>query len=287
MNGETTDTTETVTLLDGAETQNQQPGTTQQTQTQTPAITVNQDGTLPDNWFTALGEEYNGLSKFKNVADLAKSYRHLESKSIHYPEEGATPEQVAAFRSLAGVPETAEGYELKAPDKLPDGVQWDDASAKRFSDVAHKYHVPKAAMQALMAEQVKIESERVQSAVAEQAGKIQKDLDALRNEWGTDTQARLGTVKTVFGKLAAQTGLDPKSPEGIALQNSPGFVKMLYAMSKFMTEDSLPAGVKSQTVMGGRERANDIINNPDNPYYKKYWDGDEGVQAMISQMLKG
>ena len=252
-----------------------------------PVITVNSDGSFPDGWNKGLGEGYEGLSKFKTVEALAKSYRHLEGRSVHYPTQESTPEQVQLFRSLAGVPDDASGYDLKAPDKMPDGVVWDEALAQRYAQVAHEYHVPKAALQALAAEQVSIEAERQAQAVAAQAKKLSDDSEALRKEWGADTEARLSTARVVFGRLAAAVGLDVNSQDGIALQNNPAFVRMAYAMSKYMAEDKLAGAPKERHLMGGAEQAQDIINNRDNPYFERYWQGDLAVQAMVRQLLGG
>ena len=52
-------------------------------------VHFNPDGTLGENWFTALGDEFapsaDALKPFKDVKSLAKSYLHFRKSGPAYP----------------------------------------------------------------------------------------------------------------------------------------------------------------------------------------------------------
>lgn len=247
---------------------------------------VNQDGSFVDGWQMGLGDEYAGLGKFKTVSDLAKSYSYLERKQPHYPTEESSAEDVARFRALAGVPDSAEGYELKAPDDLPESVAWNEEEAKKYAEVAHKYHVPPAALKALAQVQVESEVARVAAMEAAQVKALEDGRSDLKKTWGHETDAKLGTVKLVYDKLLAKVGVDPSSEEAANLARSPLFIKLAYQMSGYMGEDNTPrTPAGGSSFAGAKERALDIINNSNNPQYQLYYNGDPSVTAFVRQAL--
>lgn len=103
-----------------------------------------EDGTLTDNFREALpdrlGDAYfndpertqptKELDNVKNIFDMAKMVvtgsrkisQHGEALKkategmIKIPGEGATPEEIVAYRKAQGVPETPDGYTLTVPD---------------------------------------------------------------------------------------------------------------------------------------------------------------------------
>jgi len=103
------------------------------------------DGSLNENWHTQLGDEFAphaaSLANFKDIKGLAKSYLHARSSRPSFPGADATPAQLAEWREVAGVPETPAGYELKAPEELPEGVEWSEERVGKFAEIAYKWNV--------------------------------------------------------------------------------------------------------------------------------------------------
>lgn len=247
---------------------------------------VNADGSFADGWQKSLGDEYEGLGKFRTVADLAKSYRHLEGKLPSYPGEGATPEQVARYRQMAAVPDSVDGYGIEAPEELPEGITWNSDAARRFTEIAHKYHVPAPALKALAAEQVAMETERAQQMQKMQADYVAKAENDLRQSWGSEFDARRQTANHVHQSLLSSMGIDANGEEARTLACSPVYVQLLYEVSRYMRQDTTGGSIPVESsVTGGKERGQDIINNPDNPLYRKYWEGDSGTQQLVRRLL--
>lgn len=247
---------------------------------------VNADGSFTEGWHASLGEGYEGFSKFKNVGDLAKSYRHLESKQPAYPGEDAKPEDVARFRQLAGVPDSVEGYGLKAPEQLPEGVAWDGKTMERFAAVAHQYHVSAQAMQALAGEFLAYQGDVAAMIQKDQVGGVERAREELQKAWGNDFGTKIQTAENVHKSLLPSLGVSTDSEEAKDLAKNPLYVRLLHEVSRYMRGDSKAVATPSGgDVLGGKERAQDIINNPKNPLYQSYWDGDENTQKMVKQLI--
>ena len=149
---------------------------------------VNPDGTIanPEGFF---GKDAVHLSKrFTSPHALAKSYVSLERQlsngnKVAVPGDNATPEEWDAFFAKTGRPEKPEGYELKAPEGIPEGV-WSDEEAKEFATMAHKLGLSKKAANALVSWQ----AERLGKAYASQQEQAETQrngaIAALKKEWG-------------------------------------------------------------------------------------------------------
>lgn len=67
-------------------------------------------------WMDQLPDELKkdeAFTSFEKLGDLAKAYKELASKGDGIPGKDAKPEELAAFYAKLGVPESADGYDLK------------------------------------------------------------------------------------------------------------------------------------------------------------------------------
>ena len=169
----------------------QQAASTTETQTQTQQLpeapsTVQRPEYLPEKfWDSQKGEA--------KIDQLAISYANLEkafsskSQAPKKPGADATPEDQAKYfaelRKFTGAPEKPEDYGLKAPDKLPEGVEWNGELAGKAAAIAHKYSVPPEALHELIA----LNNETVGAMVAKSEAAQKEQVDAmvaeLNAEW--------------------------------------------------------------------------------------------------------
>lgn len=250
-----------------------------------PVGLLNPDGTFAENWLDrlteSLAEAKPTLGKFRTFEDLAKGYTSLESlmgkkaNAVTIPNEKSPPEEIAAFRKAAGVPDAPDGYNLK-PEKLPEGLTWDDELGKGFAEIAHKHHIPAAAMQELTARFVASEEAKI-AAYAQAAGaELEAGKAELRKEFGGNFEKNIQTAT----RIAKTVGLDPLSP-GL---RDPAVVKALVRFSGMISEDKIAAlGASAQP---GGMTAKDIMTNPANPYHKRYQEGDSEVVGMVRDLMK-
>lgn len=182
--------------------------------------------------------DYLKASGIKDVNSLAKRARDnqvalRDSGRIKVPGEGASAEDVSAYRKALGVPENAAGYEFKAPvgeDGNP--IELNDGTLTRIAGFAHKHGMPKGPMEALVADYVQGELDDLATATREQ--------DAAAAAWvkaqGSDSAGRLSAIN----RAATALGLTPQDLRG--LRSAWGAEKALNIMAKLgdgMAEDKM------------------------------------------------
>jgi hypothetical protein len=216
-----------------------------------------------------------------DIEGLAKSYHGLEqllgkkAHAVMVPTDKSTPEEVAAYRKALGIPESADKYDLK-PEKLPEGATWDDATAKRVAEVAHKHNIPPSAVKELVA----LDLERAQQMNAA-AAKMLADQKAaavneLRQVYKTELPAKLDLAR----RAAATAGIDPND-RGF---ESPAMVKFAIWAAEQISDDKL-VEASATSMSSAQARAKDIMVNPQNPLYQRYQDGDAEIVDQVRRML--
>lgn len=227
---------------------------------------------LPEKFWTDKGP---------NVEAILKSYQGMEqllgkkAQAVVPPSEKSTPEEVAAYRKAIGVPDSPEGYKLK-PDSLPEGVQFDEATAKRAAELAFKHNVPASAMQEFM----KFDMERAALMNQAAAGMIEAQLEAGREELQKVYGDKFGEKIELARRAALTAGVDPASHGFV----DPQVVKAIVSLAEKLSDDRLVEG--NQTgVASTRARARDIMTNQSNPLYQRYQEGDPEVVDQVRRML--
>ncbi|CAB4164937.1 hypothetical protein UFOVP817_10 [uncultured Caudovirales phage] len=227
METETTQTAETALQ--------QQATTTTETQTQIEAAasTVTRPEYIPEKfWDAAKGEA--------KLDQLAISYANLEkafsskSQAPKKPGADASPEDQAKYfselRKFTGAPEKPEDYGLKAPDKLPGGVEWNAELANKAASIAHKYSVPPEALREL----IDLNNESVGSMVAKSEAAQKEQVEAmvaeLNAEWGTN--AKDNWQRANRGAVALGVDL-----EASGLGNNPHFIRAALRFDEMIGDD--------------------------------------------------
>jgi hypothetical protein len=216
-----------------------------------------------------------------DVESMAKGFNGLEqllgkkANAIVPPNEKSTPEEISAYRKAIGVPESPEAYNLK-PEQLPEGVVWDENVAKRAAELAHKHHIPAAAMQEFM----RFDMERAALMNQAAAQMIETQLETGRAElqkvWGDKMPEKIELAR----RAAVTAGVDPTS-QGFV---DPQVVKAIVNLAEKLSDDKLVAGDQTGA-SSTRARARDIMTNQANPLYSRYQEGDAEVVDQVRRML--
>ena len=256
-------------------------------QTSAPRGYVGEDGNFSDGWLDRLPGELDPakqtLAKYRGLPELAKSHFELQqllgkkSSAVNIPGEKSTPEEVAAFRKAVGVPETADGYNLK-PEKLPDGVTWDDATGKAYAEIAHKHHIPAAAMKELAALQLSQEAMRAEEVGRMFDEKYERSRQELQTAWGANFDKNIKTAK----QLAELAKLDPNTWGA----GDPNVVQALVRIAGMLSEDKLVTGGFAPSIQGGKDRANSIMTDKTNSLYAKYHDSDAETVQLVRNLIR-
>lgn len=212
---------------------------TTETTTTTPAA-------APASWRDSLPAEIReapSLGKYQDVASLAKGYVEAQTligrKGAIIPKEGDGPEVTAAFRQAMGVPDKAEGYEIKVPDGLPEGV-WNDAAAGQFRTWAHELGLTPAQAQGLAERYAQMGGAAVQQTA-------EATETELRKEWGVAFPAKVKAANDALRNIGGDELADYLKTSGLG--NHPAMVRAWAKIGEGMGEDR-PAGMGTGRTSG-------------------------------------
>ena len=238
-----------------------------------PGGAIDQGG-APPSWLAGLPEPLRAeksLASFRDVGALAQSY--VETKKlvgaktdglVRVPGADATPEQVAAYRKAAGVPETPEGYQISRPEIALTGG-WDAQAEKDFLGLAHKHHLPPAAAQALVNWYGNWEAQKLATA-QQQATEV---MGTLRREMGPNYEANLGRANRLITEVDKAVGGGFINAIGQSGLGRNGFIVKGFAwLAQQMVESGAmeTAGDMGTSVDEAKERLEAIKRDPKHPY---------------------
>lgn len=234
-----------------------------------------EDGTFSEGWFDKLPDGLKGNASLKTIhslPDLAKAFietKGLVGKKLEAPGEGATPEQIAAWRKTVGAPEKPEGYRGDAktlkPEGLPDEL-WDADAEGKFLDIAHRHHLPPAAVKEILGFYGQSLLDTAKAGEADAAKLVEAETAKLRQSWGADFEANINNAKT----LAQLAGLDPLADP---MFTSARYVEAFAKLSKLIAGDKLVTGETPSLGATVADRIKDI--------------SDPGSQSMIAREYRG
>ena len=242
------------------------------------------DGSFKPDWTQSLPADLKdyaaSLGKYPNVTEFLRGFGNAQKligqrggQQIKPPAPDAKPEEIAAWNKLIGVPEKPEDYGLKKPEKLPEGVEWDDANAAEFAAFAHKNGLNAQQVQALMQYDMERQSKGYGKSTAELTAFVEKQRAELQSKWGTQYGENVARAM----KAAELLGLDPADPE---IGNSAKVIQALHQASQLMQEDKFVASNKVGLGLTGPQQAEDIRRNPANPWHAAYM-GKEGKARQL------
>lgn len=141
--------------------------------------------------------------KFKNPADVAKSYLELQKMVGHkgdFVGEDATPEEFQEMWSKLGKPKDVAGYDIKVPEefKMYDGAT---ERATKAMEIAHEANLTKAQADKLFTGLFEMEANDISNATAFETQKLEESRDALKAEWGNDIEPMSNEVLALQQKL--------------------------------------------------------------------------------------
>lgn len=291
-------TTTTVGTNPGNTTTTTQHEVTYQPSNDTP-IDVTTQGQPVQNNRDWLPEEYRNDPTFKDVSDvatLAKNYHNTQklvgAKVFAPPGEGATPEQVSAYRKAIGVPESAQGY--KIPEiTLPEGVNVPvedvKANLSKYAEKAFELGAPAAVVDGLMemyATEITdwlTQGEEVKSQEA--AAKADQDdaafADMMAKKYGDNAAKIHANGQALLGAF-----VPPEYAETInGLSNDQLFAvtAMLNEIAgKYISEDKMPARGANQNPTQDPNAGRSLIEER----YKLMKEDAYGNRAKIEELNK-
>lgn len=199
------------------------------------ADTATTTDTTTTDWRTAFGADekvQKQLGRFASPEAFGKAYLEAVGRisTIKPPlKEGASAEEITAWRKDNGIPEKADGYFEKLPGGLVVGED-DKALFAEWATQMHGLNVPPA----VVAETVKwyyaMQEQQTANQEAMDRQHQTETVTALRNAWGRDYTENMNLVKSFIGGLDEETQalfMDATMPDGRRLFNSPQVIQWL------------------------------------------------------------
>lgn len=254
-----------------------------------PAPATDAHAIPPADWKAALPDEVRNapsMGKYATPADLAKGYLEAEKligkKGVIMPGDNATPEEMKQFHAALGVPDTVEGYDLKAPEGLPEGV-WNEEAAKGFAAKAHELGLTPKQVREIAAWQAQNVAGAMQRAELEPDGRTWEQ--ALRDDWGTSYDANMETARRAakeFGDEASLTKLGDRIGDA-------ALVRMFQRIGAKVAEDA-PAGMGGAARQTAQEsaqsQADAITRDAGGPYWNPQHPEHKATVQRVTDLLK-
>lgn len=210
---------------------------------------------------------------FKGVDNMAKLIGQKEIinvQGIQKPGENATPEELNAFYSSLGRPESAEKYEFSPDIQVHEGLDLATAQ-KGISDVAFELGLNNQQTNGLMKAYAALRNQEFQATEA----KVKETFDkAVVTAFGADFQGSLALAKKGAKALGIATTLDNEG-----LSANPTVLKLCAELGKFTGEDSFEKGDGAESHETLLAEAKRLIASPE---YKT----DPKVQARTVEIYK-
>ncbi|MDP3702913.1 MAG: hypothetical protein Q8R78_00770 [Candidatus Omnitrophota bacterium] len=182
----------------------------------------------PSDWRAGLTGEFAPLAQDKTLElfkgndwteagpQLAKAYveaRKLinaKAPALTVPGEGATPEQVAAYRKATGVPDAPDGYAITWPE-LPPGDALDEAAQGAWLTRMHQIGAPAHIVQAFAT----LYGQHVNTLHNGYRREAEAAGQELRRDWGPNYDANLGRANRAIQQYGGDALVDLFAQNGM------------------------------------------------------------------------
>lgn len=232
---------------------------------------LGEDLSFAPGWQEKLPEEMRPTAaNFKDLPSMVKSLIHTKQLAsgkmegyIKVPGEGATPEEVAAYRKAQGVPDAPDGYELKKPEGEL-GNFYNEEEVKAFAAKAAELGLTKAQAAALAEWRMGISKEFDDKEREEGRAFLAERDKVFTENWGAKKDAELVDAQRML--LALDHSLDPKMVNFL----EPKLVVALAAFAKKMNPDTMVSKEQFENKLTPSSLSNDIVTNKSNPDYEAF-----------------
>lgn len=158
----------------------------------------------PPEW--APSKFWDGERKSIKVEDLGRGYQNLEKllgrEKVPVPTSDEDEEGWQRWYAASGRPEAPDKYEFKRPDKLPDGLDYDEDTETEFRQWAHINGLNKKQANNLYEGYVKRQIER-QSAYSTHIKQARATVESdMRREFGAQYEGKVKLAQSALSKYA-------------------------------------------------------------------------------------
>lgn len=197
------------------------------------------------SWLETLPEDIKGdpsLAVFKDVNGLAKSYvnaqKMLGADKVILPNDKSTEEEWNAFYQKLGRPESADKYEIKAPD----GKQLDENVTKSFREAAFKLGLSPKQVAGLAEWNHGTIAETQKAGEAAKINELRSSLQTYQDKLGGEDKykARVDDARVAVNALAKPEFKEFLKKSGMG--SHPDAIEFFAELKSMMSEDKIRDG---------------------------------------------
>ena len=250
------------------------------------------DNTFNEPWMKDLPNELQDdpqLGKFKDVASLAKGYKHMESfkgKSVSIPED-QTPESMAEIWDKLGRPEAADKYEYEPPGKIDTG-EYNFENQNEFLSQAYDHGFSNDQAKFVLDFYNNMAFESINDIKNFQAKASADNTTELQNDWGRAYDENLSTAVRAFNQFATDQDREYLSTNG--LDSSPALIRMFHKIGAQMNEGSFTGDVSANRMLSpvvAQTEIDAIRSDPGHALHEAYNSGEHrDHQKAIAEVEK-
>lgn len=229
---------------------------------------------LPDNWKELLPDDLKSegsLGPIKDIPTLVKSYinaqKMIGADKLPIPGKDATEaEWTEAFHKL-GNPRSLEEYKVE----LAKDASIEKEFVDKFKVQAHKLGVLPKQAQAMVEWFDALNKATYSDADKAHTNKLNADMAALRQEWGSAFDGNLLKSKAALNEFSDEG--TKKFMQDSALGTRAAFIKFMAKVGETLSEDKIRGGGGNQNMFGALspaqalEKINEIKGNAQSPYW--------------------
>lgn len=208
----------------------------------------------PAGWLTQLPKDvrsHEALQGLSGVGELATGYAELKARiaeMVKVPGDGASDEEIAAYRNAIGVPESPDKYELEKPD-LPPGLQYSQELESQFKKLAHETGLSASAASKLYGFFAQQSTQALNKAKAEAREQREEAERSMKKEWGQDYEKNVEALSRSVNQFGGPDFKEFMDKTGFG--NDPRFIQFLANVGKRVSGGDV---VTSEPVADVKER---------------------------------
>lgn len=186
-------------------------------------------------------QENASLGRYSNTESLARAYVNLEktlgSDKVPVPKDPNDQEAWDRYYVAGGRPPEPKAYQIEKPEKLPEGVIWDDNMEGWWKQSAFEAGLSQRQAQKLVDQYRDRYIAQVDSSNKQITNDIVKGKAELQRDWGSEYEARRSLARAAFLELPADL---QQSVRDNGLARMPSFIKYLYDTKAKTTGERIP-----------------------------------------------
>ena len=195
---------------------------------------------------------------WQNADAVLDSYSALEKSMggrIKMPGDDSAPEEVKAFYTKLGCPDTPDGYKLP---ELNGDEKYDDSILKPMQLVAHEFGVTDKQFSKMLERFLGIQKQSAEAEKAEYIRSKEQNERQMKEKLGADYDVYMELSKRAYTELGSEELVELLNQDTyIKLLNEPVFIEFMNGIGKKMLDDTF--------VKGGDQVEIDKDYKPSNP----------------------